>query len=634
MTTTRTLSGLSPFQNFLGHFSKRKSTPDGFLVSCPCPGHGKGEGDRNPSLSVSEGDDGRVLLQCFAGCNAGAIVQAVGLELADLFPPKERPEPTARHRRETGPAPPEKRADKRRGVNGNTEGTAGTGEPRNRATLEALADYCRLPKEHLEGIGWRDTPAGVEIPYRFTDGSPARMRLRYHLKGSEGSAWRKGETLPVTVYGAELVPGWSARKVSELHIVEGETDAAVFRYLEVPALGLPGAQQSGKVELEHVRHAEEIYLYQEPDHAGETLAADLSKRLEEIGWTGKLRIVPMAATGFKDIRDAWISNPDREAFLGKTWPEILRASRKTKKRAVTLAELQSLELPKREILLGPWIRQRWLGMVFAERGVGKSWLCHGVALAAAAGRTFLRWTAPQPRRVLLVDGELTSEELRDERLLPLCKSLGIDPRDNLGDNLRILAADLDAQGISPLQGPEGQAEIEEHLEGVDLLILDNVSALFGGLEENDATAWNVANEWLLSLKRKGVAVLMAHHAGRVSTRARGTSRREDSLDAVLCLTRPDDYEPEQGARFVATFTKSRGLKGREVESFEARQEDSGRWTTREAVDETVREVAELLSEGKSIRQVASKLHKSKGQVERLKTKAIAAGLVTTPDDGE
>jgi len=45
-----------------------------------CPAHD----DSNPSLSVREVDD-RVLVHCFAGCSAGAIVAAAGLSLADLY---------------------------------------------------------------------------------------------------------------------------------------------------------------------------------------------------------------------------------------------------------------------------------------------------------------------------------------------------------------------------------------------------------------------------------------------------------------------------------------------------------------------------------------------------------------------
>ena len=46
-----------------------------------CPGHE----DRENSLSIGVGDDGRLLVKCFAGCAAEAIVNALGLELRDLF---------------------------------------------------------------------------------------------------------------------------------------------------------------------------------------------------------------------------------------------------------------------------------------------------------------------------------------------------------------------------------------------------------------------------------------------------------------------------------------------------------------------------------------------------------------------
>jgi putative DNA primase/helicase len=46
----------------------------GWLVSCPCPSHGSGRGDRNPSLSICDGDDGRLLMRCFARCEFTAIL--------------------------------------------------------------------------------------------------------------------------------------------------------------------------------------------------------------------------------------------------------------------------------------------------------------------------------------------------------------------------------------------------------------------------------------------------------------------------------------------------------------------------------------------------------------------------------
>src|SRR5215210_2911845 len=46
-----------------------------------CPAHD----DREPSLSVAEGEDGRVLVKCFAGCEIEDVVAALGLEMKDLF---------------------------------------------------------------------------------------------------------------------------------------------------------------------------------------------------------------------------------------------------------------------------------------------------------------------------------------------------------------------------------------------------------------------------------------------------------------------------------------------------------------------------------------------------------------------
>ena len=44
--------------------------------------------DRRPSLSIRELVDGRVLLHCFAGCGARALLEAVRLDFGALFPDK------------------------------------------------------------------------------------------------------------------------------------------------------------------------------------------------------------------------------------------------------------------------------------------------------------------------------------------------------------------------------------------------------------------------------------------------------------------------------------------------------------------------------------------------------------------
>ncbi len=50
------------------------------LVTCPA------HDDRNPSLHVTEGRHGCVLLKCQAGCDSGDVIAADGLDWSDLFP--------------------------------------------------------------------------------------------------------------------------------------------------------------------------------------------------------------------------------------------------------------------------------------------------------------------------------------------------------------------------------------------------------------------------------------------------------------------------------------------------------------------------------------------------------------------
>lgn len=54
-------------------------------------------GDRSAGLSIKLADDGRLFLHCFAGCTAETIVAAVGLTMADLFPPRIDKPDTGKH---------------------------------------------------------------------------------------------------------------------------------------------------------------------------------------------------------------------------------------------------------------------------------------------------------------------------------------------------------------------------------------------------------------------------------------------------------------------------------------------------------------------------------------------------------
>lgn len=64
---------------FLAVFPIMKPTRKGWDVCCPA------HDDRSPSLGVMEGESGRIVLNCFAGCTTESICTALGLHLSDLF---------------------------------------------------------------------------------------------------------------------------------------------------------------------------------------------------------------------------------------------------------------------------------------------------------------------------------------------------------------------------------------------------------------------------------------------------------------------------------------------------------------------------------------------------------------------
>lgn len=51
-----------------------------------CPSHESRHATR--SLSIYEPDAGRVLFHCHAGCSVDEIMDALGIDLSDLFPPR------------------------------------------------------------------------------------------------------------------------------------------------------------------------------------------------------------------------------------------------------------------------------------------------------------------------------------------------------------------------------------------------------------------------------------------------------------------------------------------------------------------------------------------------------------------
>ncbi|MBX3024433.1 AAA family ATPase [bacterium] len=299
-------------------------------------------------------------------------------------------------------------------------------------------------------------------------------------------------------------------------------------------------------------------------------------------------------------------------------------------RVVTVAELLTLDLAPREMVLAPVLPTQGLAMLYGPRGAGKTYFTLSIALAIATGAALLRWSAPQPRRVLYVDGEMPAVTMRD-RLRQLIRGARIAPEP---DMLRIITPDLQPGPLPDLARPEGQRAIAPHLDGVDTIIVDSISTLTSAAE-SEADEWLPLQRWVLAQRRAGRTVLLIHHAGK-GGQQRGTSRREDVLDTVLALRRPRDYRAEQGARVELALEKGRGVHGDDARTIEVSLADDGRgglvWASRSLDDCLTERVAAMIRDGMTHRQIATELSVGVATVARHRRLAQAAGHLPGGDD--
>jgi hypothetical protein len=75
----------------------RQTGPDRWIASCPT------RHDKHPSMTIRELPDGRVLVHDFGGDSVAEILDAIGLQMSDLFPPKPQAPGAGQAHRERSP---------------------------------------------------------------------------------------------------------------------------------------------------------------------------------------------------------------------------------------------------------------------------------------------------------------------------------------------------------------------------------------------------------------------------------------------------------------------------------------------------------------------------------------------------
>lgn len=257
-----------------------------------CPAHD----DRKPSLTVTEGSDGRVLINCFAGCAPVAVLEALGLRMRDLFP---------RRNGQAGTTPKAESASDRKAES-----------PPAGLVLTQYAEAKRLPVDFLRGLGLSDVsyqgaPA-VRIPFMDQSGTEAAVLFRLALEGENRFRWRSGSK--PSPYGLGRLD--RAKAAEQIALVEGPSDAQTLWLYDVPALGLPSARWD-EAWASYLEDIPVIYVLVEPGQSGEAV----TKGIATSAIRDRVRLVDLGQA--KDPSGLYLEDP--EAFPAR-WQAALDAA--------------------------------------------------------------------------------------------------------------------------------------------------------------------------------------------------------------------------------------------------------------------------------------------------------------------
>jgi len=457
----------------------------GFAARCPA------HEDRKPSLSVTQGDDGRALIHCHAGCGPEAVVSAMGLRMADIMAPKN--ESTRRLRPARVPSAPALRKQS------------------PSISVSDLAREKSLSKEFLAGLGLEDRPGGgVVIPYRLTDESLApRQRLRTALSAKEGSRWLpgNGEIVP---YGLDrLVEG---REEGFIVLVEGESDCWTLWHHGIPALGIPGATQAKSIRPEHLVGIAQVYYWREPDQGGDTFAAGIAARLAEIGYAGEIR--EMRIAGEKDPNSLHQRNPEGfyQAFCKAIGEAPLPGAAPAKDEPVPLftkcmADIEAKPVTwlwKDRLPLGK------LAVIAGEPGLGKSRLALSLAATTSNGGHWPRNEGRCARGEVLI---LNFEDDPADTTVPRLTAEGADL-----SAIHQLIAVPDEKGRRAFDLSRDTDRLAKYLElhpQTRLVIVDPITACMGQTDSHKNAEVRAALHPLAEVaQRFGVCVLAITHLNK------------------------------------------------------------------------------------------------------------------------
>jgi hypothetical protein len=500
--------------------------------------------------------------------------------------------------------------------------------------LKGIADDfgipCELQKIKIVKV-YDYYDASGEIVHQTVRKDPKEFAQR-RPDGKGGFIWNlKG--IRTVLYNLPAVS-----KTDEVIIVEGEKDCDNLAKLGFTATTCPMGAKKWRPEYNDYLKGKNVVLIPDNDNDGREHMTQVGASLKSIAKSLKWLDLPnLPSKG--DVTDFIKSLGNSEHAAEKLATMIDQVGPYEPPQKATIedvilptSQFYQLEFPTRQELLFPWLKSDSINLVSGWRGCGKTWFGLSILDAVSKGNNCGPWECKQSVPCLFVDGEMTVQDDR-ERI----ETLNLDSdRKNTLYIYSDAYANLLGLPRAHLNNEKWRQTMKRILTArkVKLWVVDNLASLASGLDENIKKDWDPINQWLLELRFAGISTIMLHHVNKEGGQ-RGTSAREDNLDISIVLKQPSDYVPEDGARFVIHFSKSRvqtkylNLIG--DTEFKLIQDENGKsiWSWGNVKREAKREIITMLDKGFEQKAISEALGITKGYVSQIKKQAIKDGLLSS-----
>lgn len=463
-----------------------------------CPAHE----DKNQSLSIKEGTDGRVLIKCFAGCTTKTVVETLGLRMSDLFP-KQMSE-----------------GKKAKTLLGEPVATY----PYRDKKGNLLYEVCRY-----------DEPKDFRL--RRPDG---RGSWVYNMDGVRRVLYHLPEV----------------SKAFIVWFVEGEKAVEALRKLGFTATCSPfGADAWAKQEkdwkISKPLAGKTVIILPDNDEPGEKHALNVAQSLYGKAKTIKIVKLPGLPEGGDVFDFIQTHGAEKSANLLNDLT-ISTPIWKPQKPFITVNELLSMEFPEETPVIADGILPMGGGLIIAgESGAGKSLLRLDLAIHLVMGWKWFDMDISIKRKVFIFQFEntLNNEKYRLQKML---KGLEINILPDILDfSEPSLRVDMS------LKGDKKKALETVEKANPDVIIWDPLSSIHSADENKNIPMREVLDSITEINRKTKTTSIIIHHFGKpgpdrdTDHRARGASAIRDWADTLIAMTlKSHEYKTLRYLEFV------------------------------------------------------------------------------------